>query len=94
MLRNSLLYLSRQPQLFRFAKNKLDANVSVKLTAMGQDISDDLCESIMRAILEPATVAFPDKADVDRNYVTCMQALMERGRYPGLATHDPGKRSA
>jgi proline dehydrogenase len=142
------------------AKNKLDANVSVKLTAMGQDISDDLCESIMTLILdrahqhesfvrldmegsayttrtieffekrlypkypdnvgivlqsslhrtwtdveraiaigcrvrlckgaylEPATVAFPAKADVDRNYITCMQALMTRGRYPGIATHD------
>ncbi|HMA03489.1 MAG TPA: proline dehydrogenase family protein, partial [Gemmatimonadaceae bacterium] len=22
-------------------------------------------------------------------YVTCMHALMERGNYPGLATHDP-----
>ena len=120
MLRNSLLYLSRQPQLFRFvrknrfakamasrfvagetiesamaavqglnaigisapldllgesvtnesearaagaeyvrlidaiAKNNLDANVSVKLTAMGQDISDDLCESIMRSVLDRA----------------------------------------
>jgi proline dehydrogenase len=227
MLRNSLLYLSRQPQLFRFVRknrfakamasrfvagetietavaavqrlnaqgisasldllgesvtneaearaagaeymrlvdaialNALDANVSVKLTAMGQDIDDGMCESIMRSILdcarqhggfvrldmegsaytsrtlefferrlyprypdtvgivlqsalrrtwtdvehaialgcrvrlckgaylEPATVAFPLKADVDRNYVTCMQALMERGRYPGIATHDP-----
>lgn len=227
MLRNSLLYLSRQPRLFRFvrrnrlakamasrfvagetvdtavvvvqrlnalgitasldllgesvrneaearaagveyvrlidaiAKNKLNANVSVKLTAMGQDIGDDLCETIMNSILdrarehggfvrldmegsaytqrtldffeqrlyprfpgnvgivlqsslrrtwtdveraislgcrvrlckgaylEPATVAFPEKSDVDRNYVTCMHALMERGRYPAIATHDP-----
>jgi proline dehydrogenase len=227
MLRNSLLYLSRQPSLFRLvrnnrfakamasrfvagetiesavsavkrlngrgisasldllgesvtseaearaagseylrlidaiAQNKLDANVSVKLTAMGQDIDDDVCESIMRSILdraqqhagfvrldmegsaytqrtldfferrlypkypdtvgivlqsalrrtwtdveraialgcrvrlckgaylEPQTVAFPSKADVDRNYVTCMHALMERGRYPAIATHDP-----
>lgn len=143
------------------ARNKLDANVSVKLTAMGQDIDDDLCEAIMHSILdrakehgsfvrldmegsaytqrtldfferrlypsypenvgivlqsslrrtwsdveravslgcrvrlckgaylEPATVAFPDKSEVDRNYVTCMQALMERGHYPGIATHDP-----
>jgi proline dehydrogenase len=143
------------------AMNALDANVSVKLTAMGQDIGDDVCETIMRSILdraqqhgsfvrldmegsahtqrtldffekrlypaypdnvgivlqsalrrtwtdvehaialgcrvrlckgaylEPATVAFPAKADVDRNYVTCMHALMERGRYPGIATHDP-----
>jgi proline dehydrogenase len=142
------------------ARQKLDANVSVKLTAVGQDIGDDLCQSVMRTILdraqqhegfvrldmegsaytartldffenrlyprypdnvgivlqsslrrtwtdveraialrcrvrlckgaylEPASVAFPEKADVDRNYVICMQALMERGRYPGIATHD------
>jgi proline dehydrogenase len=227
MLRSSLLYLSRQPGLFRFVRNNrfakamasrfvagetiesaveavralnakgisasldllgesitheadaraagaayirlldaiaqhaLDATVSVKLTAVGQDIGDDLCASVMDSILdrarqhggfvrldmegsayttrtldfferrlypvypdtvgivlqsalrrtwtdveraialgcrvrlckgaylEPATVAFPEKADVDRNYVTCMQALMERGRYPGIATHDP-----
>jgi len=40
------------------------------------------------AYLEPPAVAFPDKADVDRNYVTLMERLMERGNYPGLATHD------
>jgi proline dehydrogenase len=41
------------------------------------------------AYLEPAEVAYPDKADVDRAYVRLMQRLMERGNYPGLATHDP-----
>ena len=35
------------------------------------------------AYLEPETVAFPLKADVDRNYVTCMQALMERRTVSG-----------
>ena len=40
------------------------------------------------AYLEPPSVAFPDKADVDRNYVRLMQQLMENGNYPGLATHD------
>jgi proline dehydrogenase len=40
------------------------------------------------AYKEPATVAFPAKADVDRNYVACMERLLERGNYPGLATHD------
>jgi len=41
------------------------------------------------AYKEPASVAYPEKSDVDNNYVKCMQALMERGNYPGLATHDP-----
>jgi proline dehydrogenase len=40
------------------------------------------------AYLEPPEVAFPDKADVDRTYVTLMERLMERGNYPGIATHD------
>lgn len=146
--------------LDEIARRKLDANVSVKLTALGQDIRDDLCEEVTRGILdrakalgsfvrldmegsaytqrtldffdrrlrpdypdnvgivlqsmlrrtlddvewaierqcrvrickgaylEPATVAFPDKKDVDANYVEAMRRLMRRGRYPGLATHD------
>jgi proline dehydrogenase len=41
------------------------------------------------AYLEAAAVAFPDKADVDRAYIQLMERLMERGNYPGLATHDP-----
>jgi proline dehydrogenase len=40
------------------------------------------------AYLEPPTVAFPDKADVDRNYVRLMERLLVAGTYPGLATHD------
>jgi proline dehydrogenase len=40
------------------------------------------------AYLEPPSVAFPDKADVDRSYVKLMQRLMSEGNYPGLATHD------
>jgi proline dehydrogenase len=40
------------------------------------------------AYLEPPSVAFPDKADVDRNYVALMERLLDDGNYPGLATHD------
>jgi proline dehydrogenase len=40
------------------------------------------------AYLEPPSVAFPDKADVDRNYVKLMQRLLSAGNYPALATHD------
>ena len=40
------------------------------------------------AYLEPPAVAFPDKADVDRNYVTLMERLLSAGTYPGIATHD------
>jgi proline dehydrogenase len=40
------------------------------------------------AYQEPATVAFPAKRDVDATYVRCMERLLERGTYPGIATHD------
>jgi proline dehydrogenase len=40
------------------------------------------------AYQEPATVAFPAKRDVDANYVACMERLLARGHYPGIATHD------
>ena len=146
--------------LDRINAEKLDANVSLKLTAMGLDVSEDLCVANMQMVLErardygsfvrldmesseytertlqmfehrlypsypknvgivlqsylrrtvadvelanrlgcrvrickgayqePASVAFPDKRDVDQTYVQCMHALMTDGNYPGLATHD------
>lgn len=146
--------------LDRIHERKADANVSVKLTAMGLDVAEDLCVAIMQDILqrareyrtfvridmessaytertlgifekrlypeyrenvgivlqsylyrtfadveranqlkarvrickgaykEPETVAYPDKKDVDANYVKCMHALMLHGNYPGIATHD------
>jgi proline dehydrogenase len=38
---------------------------------------------------EPASVAYPDKKDVDDNYVRVMQVLLSSGTYHGIATHDP-----
>lgn len=38
---------------------------------------------------EPPEVAFPDKKDVDANYVRVMQLLLSSGVYHGIATHDP-----
>ncbi len=40
------------------------------------------------AYLEPPAVAFPDKQDVDAHYVRLLEALLLRGTYPGIATHD------
>jgi proline dehydrogenase len=53
------------------------------LIAMGARVR--LCKG---AYLEPPSVAFPEKAEVDRNYVKLMQRLLTAGNYPGLATHD------
>ena len=38
---------------------------------------------------EPPDVAYPDKRDVDDNYVRAMQLLLASGVYHGIATHDP-----
>jgi proline dehydrogenase len=40
------------------------------------------------AYLEPPAVAYPDKGDVDRNYIRLMERLLTAGTYPGIATHD------
>ena len=37
---------------------------------------------------EPAEVAFPDKKDVDENYVRCMKLMLKSDVYHGIATHD------
>jgi proline dehydrogenase len=146
--------------LDRIHQTGLKANVSVKLTAMGLDISEELCVSVMHDVLsraqayntfvrldmessaytertlrlfydrlypaykdhvgivlqsylyrtsadveqaiharcrvrlckgaykEPASVAYPEKKEVDANYVKCMELLLERANYPGIATHD------
>jgi proline dehydrogenase len=40
------------------------------------------------AYLEPHTVAFPRKRDVDANYIRLMRVLLDRGVDPAFATHD------
>ena len=136
----------------------IDANISIKLTALGLDISQELCEQNVQAILEhaqahgtfvcvdmessdytertvdivlrmherfeqvgtviqsclyrsksdieqliakgirvrlvkgaykePATIAFQQKDDVDKNYIELMLMLLARGNYPAIASHD------
>jgi proline dehydrogenase len=37
---------------------------------------------------EPASVAFAEKREVDRNYLALMKKLLDQGNYPAIATHD------
>src|SRR4030095_13597511 len=146
--------------LDRIKAEKLDANVSLKLTAMGLDVSEELCVANVQMVLErardydsfvrldmesseytdrtlhmfehrlypsfpknvgivlqsylrrtaadvdyanrlgcrvrickgayhePPSVAFPEKRDVDENYVRCMHRLMSDGNFPVIATPD------
>lgn len=55
-----------------------------QLLALGCRIR--LCKGAYR---EPPEVAFPQKAEVDRNYIRLMQRLLSSGIYHGIATHDP-----
>lgn len=80
-------------------------NVRAKYPAIGvvvqsylrrseQDVKDLLAAGCrMRlckgAYKEPPAIAFPDKREVDANYVRLMQLLLPSGIYHGIATHDP-----
>jgi proline dehydrogenase len=41
------------------------------------------------AYKEPKSVAYQDKADVDRAYARLARVLLTEGHYPAIATHDP-----
>ena len=41
------------------------------------------------AYAEPAAVAFQSRREVDASFVHLMERLLDAGRYPALATHDP-----
>ncbi|HUE76532.1 MAG TPA: proline dehydrogenase family protein [Longimicrobiales bacterium] len=40
------------------------------------------------AYMEPESVAYPDREDVDDSFVRVMKQLLESGTYHGIATHD------
>lgn len=40
------------------------------------------------AYMEPSSVAYPEKSEVDRMFVDEMQTLLSRGNFPAIATHD------
>lgn len=54
-----------------------------RLIALGSRI-----RLVKGAYKEPDTVAYPEKADVDRMFVQEMETLLTRGTYPAIATHD------
>ncbi len=146
--------------LDRIAETGVDANVSVKLTQMGLDLSEETCVTNMHKVLararkhdifvridmegspctertlklfsqrlhpefgdltgvviqsymrrsaadvemliamqarvrlckgayaEPADIAFQERREVSESYAELMEHLVQRGNYPGIATHD------
>jgi proline dehydrogenase len=84
--------------IFRRIRNEFDLNsvgivLQSYLRRTQSDVQDllklpariRLCKG---AYNEPPEVAFPDKKDVDENYVRCMKILLKSGVYHGIATHD------
>jgi len=76
--RNPAIGTVIQAYLYRSEKDIAD------LLAYGCRIR--LCKG---AYKESEEVAFPNKADVDANFVRLMQTLLSSGFYHGIATHDP-----
>lgn len=90
-------YTTATIDMFKKLRQEYD-NVGIVIQAYlyrsKEDIQDLLkCNARIRlckgAYDEPATVAFPKKADTDKNYVELMKILLESGIYHGIATHDP-----
>lgn len=90
-------YTTATIDMFKKLREEYD-NVGIVIQAYlyrsKEDIQDLLkCNARIRlckgAYDEPATVAFPKKADTDKNYVELMKILLESGIYHGIATHDP-----
>jgi proline dehydrogenase len=94
----STAYTDRTLDLFRRLWHKSGyRNVGVVLQAYLYRTEEDVREMnhlgarvrlCKGAYNEPADVAFPRKADVDRNYAKLAALLLREGNYPGIATHD------
>ena len=54
-------------------------------TLCRQRIPVRLCKG---AYKEPSDIAYPEKIDVDKNYVHLMTTLLDHGTYPAIASHD------
>ncbi len=90
-------YTERTLDLFERLHPGYGAGVGVVIQAALRRSTEDIECLITRsarvrlckgAYLEPATVAYPDKADVDAHYQRLMERLLSSGNLPGIATHD------
>jgi len=80
-------------RLHAMEANRVGVVIQAYLYRSGADIERLLAQGIRirlckGAYQEPPNVAFPDKADVDKNFVRLMQVLLQSGVYHGIATHD------
>ena len=90
-------YTQRTLDLFDRLHPEFGAGAGVVIQAALRRSTEDVECLVARAIrvrlckgayLEPESVAYPDKSDVDDHYGRLMERLLEAGNYPGIATHD------
>ncbi|SMC02833.1 L-proline dehydrogenase [Sulfobacillus thermosulfidooxidans DSM 9293] len=83
--------------LFQEIWSEYPANVGVVLQAYLYRTMDDLktlsgvgrnLRIVKGAYMEPVSVAFPSKPDVDDNYVRLVEYSLSHGNYTAVATHD------
>jgi proline dehydrogenase len=91
-------YTERTITFFRRLWDEGRRNIGIVLQSYMRRSEDDvrlanqlgarvrLCKG---AYTEPPEVAYPEKRDVDANFVRLARLLLSDGTYPGIATHDP-----
>ena len=90
-------YVDVTLQVFETLWQQGPRNIGVVLQAMLRRTPADLARVIQLgarvrlvkgAYLEPKTVAFQKKAEVDEAFVQLTKVLLDEGTYPAIATHD------
>jgi proline dehydrogenase len=91
-------YTERTMEIFEAAHDRFPAEVGIVIQTYLHRARTDTERMIERnarvrlvkgAYSEPPTVAYSSSDDTDDNYRRLMHLLLEHGRYPALATHDP-----
>lgn len=85
--------MTRQIHAMRNHANRVGTVMQAYLYRCENDIRALLSDGIRirlckGAYQEPPSLAFPDKKDVDANYIKLMKVLLTSGVYHGMATHD------
>ncbi|SFI59791.1 proline dehydrogenase family protein [Thermoflavimicrobium dichotomicum] len=79
--------------LDRYGKEHIGLVIQSYLYRSEQDVTELGKKKVNLRIVkgaykEPATVAFPNKKDVDMNYIRLVQQHLQNGCYTAIATHD------
>lgn len=90
-------YVDRTLEIFRRLRERCD-NVGFVLQSYLYRSTADLAavlplqpnvRIVKGAYLEPSDVAYPQKRDVDTNYIRLLETALAHGGYTAVATHDP-----